>query len=231
MTTRKGKTKGSDPYVLEEWNVTDTKERRGAVDGEPGKVKEKHRHEHHGGSSRDRLDAARILKRMGPEVGEAVLDLGCGDGHFSVAASDVVGEGGVVYALDSFHDSINALKEELAKKEVTNVYPLEFDATLAIPLAQETIDFVLMANVLHGFEYNDELESVMSLLGPLLRPGARLLVIEFGDSPDGKGPPAEVRLTPKKSSEILAKFGFRVTRSEPASDRHYALLMERPEAA
>jgi len=58
-----------------------------------------------------------------------------------------------------------------------------------------------------------------------------MLVIEFGDSPDGKGPPVEVRLTPKKTSEILEKFGFHVTRSEPVSDRHYALLLERHEGA
>ncbi len=211
--------------------MVDRNERGDVVEGEEGRVKGKHWHEHHGASSRDHLDAARILRRMGPEEGEVLLDLGCGDGHFSVAAAGVVGEGGVVYALDSFHDSMAALKEELAKAEIANVYPLEFDATLAIPLAQETVDFVLMANVLHGFEYNGELRDVMSLLEPTLRPGARILVIEFGDSPDGKGPPAEVRLTPKKTSEILAKFGFHVTRSEPVSDRHYALLLERHEGA
>lgn len=203
--------------------MVDDREREGNM--EQGRTK--HRHEHHGGSSRDHLDAARILKRMGPRTGEVLLDLGCGDGHFSVAAAAVVGAGGVVYALDSFHDSLTALKEELAQKEISNVHPLEFDATLAIPLARHTVDFVLMSNVLHGFAYNGELDDVMSLLEPTLRPGARMLVIEFGDSPDGKGPPAEVRLTPKRTSELLARFGFHVTRSEPVSDRHYALLMER----
>ena len=51
------------------------------------------RHEHSGMSSKGFLDAEMVLKYIGIKEGDRFLDLGCGDGHFSIAASRGCWEG------------------------------------------------------------------------------------------------------------------------------------------
>ena len=64
------------------------------------------KHEHKGRSSRDMLDAMKILNDIGLKSGDKFLDAGCGDGYFSIAAAEIVGLGGRVYAFDVDGDGI-----------------------------------------------------------------------------------------------------------------------------
>ena len=64
------------------------------------------KHEHKGRSSREMLDARKILNDIGLKSGDQFLDAGCGDGYFSEAAAEVVGPGGRVYAFDVDGDGI-----------------------------------------------------------------------------------------------------------------------------
>ena len=74
------------------------------------------KHEHKGRSSRDMLDARKILKDIGLKSGDQFLDAGCGDGYFSEAVAGVVGLGGRVYAVDVDGDGIGRLQKEIAEK-------------------------------------------------------------------------------------------------------------------
>jgi predicted methyltransferase len=56
------------------------------------------KHEHHGRSSKGFLDSGKVLRYIGIREGDRFLDLGCGDGYFSIAASQVVGKDGIIYA-------------------------------------------------------------------------------------------------------------------------------------
>jgi cyclopropane fatty-acyl-phospholipid synthase-like methyltransferase len=49
------------------------------------------RHQHKGRSSIGFLDTGMILSGIGLKAGDSFLDDGCGDGHFSIAASEIVG--------------------------------------------------------------------------------------------------------------------------------------------
>ena len=52
------------------------------------------RHEQRGRSSRSFLDPSKILDGMDLQRGDRFLDAGCGEGHFSLVASELVGGGG-----------------------------------------------------------------------------------------------------------------------------------------
>lgn len=77
------------------------------------------RHEHHGKSSKGFLDAGKVLRYIGIKEGDRFLDLGCGDGYFSIAASQAVGKNGLVYDFDMDEEAIALLQKEIADKKIT----------------------------------------------------------------------------------------------------------------
>ena len=58
------------------------------------------RHEHHGLSSKGMFDDEKVLRKIGLQEGQSLMDGGCADGHFSITASEIVGGTGRVFAVD-----------------------------------------------------------------------------------------------------------------------------------
>ena len=128
------------------------------------------KHEHKGMSSRNMLDARKILKDIGLKSGDQFLDAGCGDGYFSEAAAEVVGPGGRVYAFDVDGDGIGRLQKEIAEKKLANIETRIADVSRLLPLADESVDVVFISNVLHGLVANGESERAMKEVARVIKP-------------------------------------------------------------
>ena len=109
------------------------------------------KHVHHGRSSKDILSAGEVLKATGLKMGDKFLDAGSGDGYISIEASNIVGDSGKIFALDVYPESIEILKKDIEKRDLNNIEPIVADIIDTIPLEENSIDNVLLANVLHGF--------------------------------------------------------------------------------
>ena len=59
-------------------------------------------------------EPALVFSELQLKGGYCVLDLGCGKGDYSIQASAIVGDSGVVYALDKEKEVIDELKEKAA---------------------------------------------------------------------------------------------------------------------
>ena len=182
---------------------------------------EKHRHVHHSRSSKDILSAMEVLEAVGLEIGDIFLDAGCGDGYISIAASNLVGDQGKIYALDVYPESIENVKKEIEDKKLDNTHAILADISKNIPLDLDSIDIVLMANVLHGFVADEEVEKVMSNIVEVLKPGGVLAVVEFRKLDGIKGPPFNIRISPEEVSIILKDYGFEITDKHEIGEYHY----------
>lgn len=65
-----------------------------------------------------------VLKRSGVARGSCVADLGCGRGDVSFILSSMVGQHGVVYAIDLNEDRLVALRREAEERGVRNIVAL-----------------------------------------------------------------------------------------------------------
>ena len=182
---------------------------------------EKHRHVHHSRSSKDILSAMEVLEAVGLEIGDIFLDAGCGDGYISIAASNLVGDQGKIYALDVYPKSIETVKKEIEDKKLDNTHAILADISKNIPLDSDSIDMVLMANVLHCFVADEEVEKVMSNIVEVLKPGGVLAVVEFRKLDGIKGPPFNIRISPEEVSIILKDYGFEITDKHEIGEYHY----------
>jgi len=120
------------------------------------------------------LDLARLA------AGESVLDVGCGTGTLAIAAKRRVGPNGVVRGIDASAEMIAraAKKARRAKADVT--FETAFVESLPLPDAQ--FDVVLSTVMLHHLRRAVREQSVGEM-HRVLKPGGRLLVVDFGRIP------------------------------------------------
>ncbi len=189
--------------------------------------KPEQRHVHFGKSSRGHLNPERVLREIGLKKGDTFLDAGCGDGHFSIAASEIVGNKGKVYAIDIYEAAIITLKKELSLKNISNIEALAADVTKNIPLGSESIDLFLMANILHGFVANKEVESSLREITRVLRAGGTLAVVDFKKVNDTPGPPLSIRMTPEEVEALISQYGYTKEQVIEAGTYHYAVVFSK----
>ncbi|MCD4831655.1 MAG: class I SAM-dependent methyltransferase [Anaerohalosphaeraceae bacterium] len=93
-----------------------------------------------------------FLKKIGLKSGQTVLDFGCRVGHYSVPAAKVVGNKGIVYALDKEQQALNELEQKATHLNLKNIRIVNTSDRIRIDLENNSIDVVLFYDVLHYHE-------------------------------------------------------------------------------
>lgn len=184
-------------------------------------------HQHAGRSTRGLLNPERVLIEIGLKKGDTFLDAGCGDGYFSISASEIVGGEGRVYAVDIYEASIDALKREIGGREITNLKAITADITGRTLLASQSIDVCLMANVLHGFVENKEVAGALKEITRTLKTGATLAVVDFKKISNTPGPPLSIRMTPEEVAAIITPYHYQKKQVIEVGPYHYAAVFSK----
>ena len=82
----------------------------------------------------------------GAKRGDIILDYGCGIGFNTIPAAEIVGEEGMVYALDIHPLAIKSVEKQIRKRELKNVKTILAGLNTGLP--DESVDIVLLYNVL-----------------------------------------------------------------------------------
>ena len=173
--------------------------------------------------SRDRknfLDPDNILGKIGINRETVLADLGCGTGFFSIPASMLVKK---VYALDVQQDMLDIMDDKIKKNRLTNINTLLSEES-SIPLPDNCVDVLFMANVFH------ELEDRSSLLREayrILSTRGRLVIIDWNKVEMDFGPPLDERLTPREVISFCKKEGFKMIETSEAGPYNYLLIFEK----
>ncbi len=99
------------------------------------------------------------LEETGMAAGQKVLEVGSGPGFFTVPAAEIVGESGLVYALDDNPFAVEYVRLKVEKKGVRNVEVLLADASKT-GLPDGVVDMVYLFGVFHAL--HDQLDSVLN---------------------------------------------------------------------
>ena len=107
--------------------------------------------------------------------GPSWLELGAGEGAFTLALADVLGPGGSILANDLDAQALRRLEARMRERfPATRLKTRAFDFTDAIPYGP--FDGVLAANSLHFVRHRD---LVLRTIRFSLRPEGRLVVVEY----------------------------------------------------
>ncbi len=114
-----------------------------------------------------------LLQSAGLRPGQAVLEVGCGTGFFTVPAAQLIGEHGHLVALDILPAAIERVTQKVEAAGVKNVRLVNGDA-LNIGLEPQSVEVVLLFGVIPAPML--PLGRLLSELGRVLKPGGTLAV-------------------------------------------------------
>ena len=135
-----------------------------------------------------RAVAARQGRRPSDEIASSDVigiwgDLGAGEGAFTLALADLLPAGSTIHAVDKDRGALAENERAYARfargREVPalRTHPADFTTDLELP----PLDGIVMANSLH---FVKDKAPVLARVRGLLKPGARLLLVEY-DTDDG----------------------------------------------
>lgn len=168
-------------------------------------------------------DPEEILDWLGPREGETIIDLGCGPGFMSLPAARRVGPAGRVLALDVSRVMLRRVAAEALSAGLQNVLPVRVGG-VRLPFESPVADHALIVNVLHELPRP---EATLKSLFSSLRPGGRLLVVEWRDDQSEPGPPAGGRISSERILSVAAEGGFLPLGEPHTTVHHRAHLLRR----
>jgi ubiquinone/menaquinone biosynthesis C-methylase UbiE len=123
----------------------------------------------------DQVEMVTLIRDGVPQPGGTWADLGAGTGNFTWALYELLGPQATIYAVDRDARAIAYQRTRIAQAAPrAAIYPMQADFTR--PLTLPPLDGVLMANALH---FVRDQVSVLALVTRYLRPGGRLLLVEY----------------------------------------------------
>jgi len=165
-----------------------------------------------GKSSFGLIDTAKFFHELDLEKETTFLDVACGRGNYSLAASDIIGKDSQVYAVDLWEEGVLSLKNEAASKGIQNIATFVSDVSQNIPVENDSVDVCLMATVLHDFVEDKVDRGVMQEIVRVIKPNGVLAIVEFYKKEGPPGPPKPVRLSPQEVDKIVSGYGFKQDR-------------------
>lgn len=165
--------------------------------------------------------------QMGLRDGMKVGDLGAGSGHYSIAASGIVGPSGRVYAVDVQEDILKHLHDSAQRAGKRNIETVwgNIEKVGGTKLREQSLDGVILSNTLFQIEHKDEL---VREIKRVLKPGGKLLVVDWAGVYGGMGPSPEHVVTEHAAEGLFINGGFYKQKDFRAGPHHYAVLFTAP---
>lgn len=160
-----------------------------------------------------------LLQSIGVQTGMTFMDIGCGDGFFTIIVAKMVGEKGTVYAVDTNADAIETLKKKAQTQGIANIIAIVANAESAV-LCRKCADIIFFSMVLHDFENSSK---VLKNAIQMIKPEGLLVDLDWKKLEMPFGPPYKIRLSEHEALTLIHDAGFKGKTSRHVGLYHYLL--------
>ena len=172
-------------------------------------------------------DPEGVLRRLGVAPGTVVLDLCCGDGHFTVPLARILD--GAVYGLDIDPEMLAQARAALDAAGAGVRGLICGDARDLADLLPEAVDFVLIANTFHGAPDKTGFSRAVQ---QVLKTGGRFAIVNWYRRPreettvldQPRGPDTELRMEPNDVRQVVEPAGFTLEKVVDVGPYHYGVV-------
>ena len=173
------------------------------------------------------IDPYQIFARVSLSEGKRVADLGCGrTGHFVFPAVKIVGDKGVVYAVDVVKNILDSIRSMARSEGYDNVQTVWSDIEMPgkTPIPDNSLDVVFCVNVL--FQLKNRAGAIKEA-ARMLKQGGYLVVVDWAKKLGMLGPSENLMLNPDELAKMVAKENLKLVDKILPGEYHYSLIFEK----
>ena len=163
-----------------------------------------------------------VIAALGLRPGDTACEIGAGPGYFSIRLARAVGQRGHVFAVEAHPQMLEVLRERIGAAGIRNVTPV-----LALqddPLLPDgCCDLALVVNTFHHFP---DAVAYLRRVARALKPGGRLVNIDFHEGELPVGPPPEHKLSRDQFLALAGKAGLRLECEQRFLEYQYFLVLK-----
>jgi len=170
------------------------------------------------------FDPIKILEALGVSKNMVnIAEFGCGFGTFSIPCSKMIS--GKIYCIDIESEMIEIIKKKGKNHKLDNIETKLRDfITQGSGLDTESVDYVMLFNILHG----EEPEKLLEESWRILKPNGTIGIIHWNYDPTTeRGPPMELRIKPEQCIELALSSGFLNPKKFDLKPYHYGLTLQK----
>jgi ubiquinone/menaquinone biosynthesis C-methylase UbiE len=153
-----------------------------------------------------------------------LVEIGCGYGTFTIPSAKIIK--GIVYTFDIEKEMLDIVKQKLANENIHNVNLDQRDVlTQKTGLADNSIDYVMLFNILHHESPIDFINEAHRIL----KPKGKIGILHWrSDISTPRGPDLSIRPKPEQILQWIDKLKFKIDK-EPVviEPYHYGLVISK----
>ncbi len=169
------------------------------------------------------LDSNFIMQKAGIGESMRVADLGCGNSSYIFTASEIVGQGGYVYAVDILKTVLANIDKRAKSENIINIETIWSNLEIfgATNIESGSLDVATLVNTLYQSHKRAEIirEAVR-----MLKKGGILAVVEWKIRSASFGPPVEERVKLEILKETAKRLGLKLENEFEAGQFHYGVV-------
>ncbi|MEK7570168.1 MAG: methyltransferase domain-containing protein [Patescibacteria group bacterium] len=174
------------------------------------------------------FETEHTLRRMGVGPGQVIADLGCGgSGYFVLQAAKMVGSKGTVFGIDVLKSALSNLVSRAKLSGLQNIIPVWSNLEMyrgARLVRDEVVDVSLLINLLYQSKRHTD---ILRETYRMLKPGGRLLVVDWKVSGIKMGPTPENLIHPADVRRVAEDAGFLFVEEFTPGPYHFALVFKK----
>ncbi len=173
------------------------------------------------------IDPFSIFSKVGLTKGMKVADMGCGrTGHFVFPAARIVGETGVVYAVDILKDVLESINSWVRSHALSNIQVVwsDIEAVNKTPIPPKSLDMCFYMNVMFAIKNK---QAVLTEASRLIKSDGQIVVVDWAKRLGALGPSDEEMVDPKQLAEIADQCGLKLVQNILVSNYHYCLIFKK----
>ncbi len=173
------------------------------------------------------IDPYKIFEKIGLSQGMRVADLGCGrTGHFIFLAARVVGETGVIYAVDIMKDILESIKSRIRTEGYDNIQTIwaDLESYGKIPIPANSLDICFFVNVFFMLKKKEE---ALKEARRLLKENGFLVIVDWTKKLGLLGPGPGSAVNPQELAKIATELGLSLVENCSAGDYHFCSIFSK----
>ncbi len=172
------------------------------------------------------LNPQKILAELEIQAPAKIADFGCGHGYFSIPLAKIVGDEGLIYAVDVLQDALNEVISKAQGLGIKNIETIR--GNLEIPggskIPDNSCDMVLLANILYQSQKKAD---IIKEANRVVRPGGNLTIIDWQTTGQNLTADSGWRISQEEAQRLAEENNFSLERTFDAGQYHYGLVFKK----